>query len=312
MNPNLEQTYRRFRAVGRSVLRLGVPALLAVTALTVVASVPTAARTPRIKKPGAPTAVTAIAVNGGAAVSWTAPASDGGSPIIGYTVTAGDQTCATTDVTPCTVTGLKNGRTYTVKVRASNSIGMGKAARVQVTPSNAQNCSYIGPDANLQGCYLARADLINADLTGANLFEANLFEANLFGANLTGASLDAYLEGVSSGGITGTPSSLTEYWSLVDGYLVGPEDNLSGAGLSNVDLTGVDLYDSTLDEADLNGANLTDANLTDVRLAYTDLTGANLTGATLIVADGTGTIWSNTTCPDGTNSDNDGDICVNN
>ena len=50
-------------------------------------------------------------------------------------------------------------------------------------------------------------------------------------------------------------------------------------------------------EADLTGADLTDANLT----------GANLTDAGL-----TAVTWSNTICPDGTNSDADGDTCSNN
>ncbi len=42
--------------------------------------------------PGAPTAVSATAGNASAAVSFTAPASDGGSPITGYTVIATDTT----------------------------------------------------------------------------------------------------------------------------------------------------------------------------------------------------------------------------
>lgn len=48
--------------------------------------------------------------------------------------------------------------------------------------------------------------------------------------------------------------------------------------------------------ANLNGADLRDANLTN----------ANLTGATLA-----GVAWYNTTCPDGTNTNTNGDgTCV--
>jgi hypothetical protein len=59
MSPTLDETFRRFMAVGRKVLRTFAPALLAVTVLTVVASAPAGAHAPGITKPGAPRAVTA-------------------------------------------------------------------------------------------------------------------------------------------------------------------------------------------------------------------------------------------------------------
>jgi Fibronectin type III domain len=104
---------------------------------TVLTSVPASAHAPRIKKPGAPTAVTAVPLGGGAEVSWAAPTSDGGSPVTSYVATAshGGQTCNSTVATTCTVSGLTNGRLYTVRVRAVNAKGNGAVARVQVTPS---------------------------------------------------------------------------------------------------------------------------------------------------------------------------------
>ena len=58
--------------------------------------------------PGAPTNVAATAGDTTAHVTWSAPASDGGTPITGYTVTAqpGDATCTSTGATGCKVTGL--------------------------------------------------------------------------------------------------------------------------------------------------------------------------------------------------------------
>ena len=89
--------------------------------------------------PDAPTGVTATAGRGEATVSWTAPASNGGAEITGYTVTAspGGATCTTTGATSCTVPGLTNGTAYTFTVTATNSAGTGtaSAASASVTPA---------------------------------------------------------------------------------------------------------------------------------------------------------------------------------
>jgi hypothetical protein len=64
------------------------------------------------------------------ALSWTAPASNGGSPITGYTVIAspGGATCTSSGATSCTVTGLVNGTSYSFTVRATNAAGTGPAS----------------------------------------------------------------------------------------------------------------------------------------------------------------------------------------
>ena len=92
--------------------------------------------------PAAPTGVSAVADSISALVGWTAPASDGGSPITGYTVTPYVGSTAQTPVnvgaatTRTRVTGLSNGTAYTFRVRASNSVGTGadSAATAAVTP----------------------------------------------------------------------------------------------------------------------------------------------------------------------------------
>ena len=82
--------------------------------------------------PAKPAPPTAVGENGAAKVSWSAPA-DGGSPITGYVVTSSPthRTCTTSGATSCTVTGLKNGTSYTFVVVASNAKGTSPAS----TPS---------------------------------------------------------------------------------------------------------------------------------------------------------------------------------
>jgi len=84
-------------------------------------------------KPGAPQNVTATAGDGKVKVTWDAPASDGGSPITGYTVTAshGSSNFKANfgpSVTAGAIRGLVNGRAYTVTVVAKNANGSGPAS----------------------------------------------------------------------------------------------------------------------------------------------------------------------------------------
>ncbi len=92
--------------------------------------------------PGAPTGVSAVAGDAAAQVSWTAPASDGGSAITGYTVTPYIGGAAQTPVDvgailTTNVTGLTNGTAYTFKVAATNSVDTGNqsAASNAITPT---------------------------------------------------------------------------------------------------------------------------------------------------------------------------------
>ncbi len=87
--------------------------------------------------PGAPTNVQRTAGNRSLNVTWTAPASDGGSPITSYEVQARvyvfgifpvavtPSTVVVGGATSAVVTGLTNAATYDVRVRALNAAGPG-------------------------------------------------------------------------------------------------------------------------------------------------------------------------------------------
>ena len=105
--------------------------------------------------PGAPTGVSAVAGQGQASVSFTAPASNGGSAITGYTVTATDSTTpangnetGTGTTSPISVTGLHNGDSYTFKVTATNAIGTG-AGLERIERGDARSHRAGSPDRGL-------------------------------------------------------------------------------------------------------------------------------------------------------------------
>ncbi|MEG0259662.1 MAG: fibronectin type III domain-containing protein [Lysinibacillus sp.] len=92
--------------------------------------------------PEFPTNVSVTAGEGQATVNFTAPTSDGGSPVTGYKVKVykGGIEQASLNTTgktsPITVTGLTNGTAYTFKVVATNAVGDSaeSAASNEVTP----------------------------------------------------------------------------------------------------------------------------------------------------------------------------------
>ena len=111
---------------------------------------------------------------------------------------------------------------------------------------------------------------------------------------------------------------------------MGPGDILNNALLTNANLKGADLSCSAgidqgcslLNNAVLNGANLSNANLTSAEISNANLNNANLSGANLTGADLygsnltgatlSGITWSDTICPDGSNSNSDGGTCAHN
>lgn len=104
--------------------------------------------------PGAPTIGTATAGNTQASVTFTAPASTGGSAITNYTVASNPPGATGTGVSsPITVAGLTNGQAYTFTVTADNSAGTGPAsgASNSVTPGVPQTIMFNNPGAQSFG-----------------------------------------------------------------------------------------------------------------------------------------------------------------
>ena len=103
--------------------------------------------------PGAPTIGAVTPENAEAKVSFTPPASDGGSAITGYTVTSPTNSSIKTTgkSSPILVKGLTNGTPYTFTVAATNNIGIGPAS----SPSNPPVTPATKPDAPTIGTITA-------------------------------------------------------------------------------------------------------------------------------------------------------------
>jgi len=141
--------------------------------------------------PGAPTIGLATKTGSSTAtVAYTAPASDGGYPITGYTAisTPGGIT-ATGTTSPITVTGLNPGKEYTFTVFATNSQGAG----LNSVSSNTITTDATAPDAPAIG---------TATKTGSTTATVSFTEP----ANNGGVAVSSYTVTSNPGGITATGS----------------------------------------------------------------------------------------------------------
>lgn len=107
-------------------------------------------------------------------------------------------------------------------------------------------------------------------------------------------------------------NSILNYSMVFDG-------NFSGANFTNAKLIGFSFRnDLNVDftNADFSGADLRYGVFVYSTVGTIPFIGANFTGTNMLGVKGfdtnvdfTGAIWSNTTCPDGTNSDNNANTC---
>ena len=192
-------------------------------------------------------------------------------------------------------------------------------------PSSGATCGeYPHDGVQLHGCSLFSANLENQVFDGGDLSNANLVDARLGGpeetlfrmggtngdvpTNLSGANLNAVTTSIATCVKTSVDFSGA---NLSGAHLLAAQ--LFQATFTNANLTGADLSSVVLsgqqcgnpNRADMKGANLTNANFTNAALIHLDLQGA--TGGSSATWTGAG--WNDVICPDGTNSNNDGNTC---
>ena len=139
---------------------------------------------PVITPPGAPTITTAVPGNGQAALSFTAPASNGGATITTYTANCGQgSTPVSANALQLTVTGLTNGVTYSCTVSATNSAGPGQASiPAQVTPGVA-TLSILTSPINFGGVLVGTSPTQNIVVRNTGTAASSALSTGISGVN---------------------------------------------------------------------------------------------------------------------------------
>jgi hypothetical protein len=157
---------------------------------------------------GEPTNVVATNVIGtnygsapSASVAFSAPASNGGSPITSYTVTSfpGGIT-ATGSASPVVVTGLTSGTSYTYTVTATNALGTSSSSlpSAAVTASTKPQAPTIGTAASINSTSASVA--FTSNQTGGSPITSYTVTSNTGGFSATGSSSPITVTGAFGGG----------------------------------------------------------------------------------------------------------------
>ena len=179
--------------------------------------------------PAAPTVISAVAGNTQVALLWTAPASNGGSAIIGYDIYEGTSPKAESATpvasgvsgTSYTVTGLTNGTTYYFTIEAVNAVGNSVSSNeASATPVS----SLVLTTTSLPSGSVGAAYSTTLAATGGT---------TPYTWAITSGSLPAGLSlNTSSGAITGTPST-----SGTSSFTVKATDSSSPAKTASANLS---------------------------------------------------------------------------
>ena len=172
---------------------------------------------------------------------------------------------------------------------------------------------------NLSGVGFINANLSNSSLVNANLEDADFRNAILINTGLTGANFEsADLGSADLRHMRADNRTTFEKADLAKANLsdvVWPNANFDEADMSEANLANaefergsfndVNFSDADLEDTDFSNADLDGADFEGAKLDDTDFKDADLTDAKNmeLAEDIRNAKWDNTTCPDGTNSD---------
>lgn len=157
---------------------------------------------------------------------------------------------------------------------------------------------------------LKKANFTSTNFSNSLLRYGSWFlnDATFLNSNFNGTTWDSlYADGGNFKGASFTNANL-ESTSLVHSNFSNVD--MRGAIFNNIhfissDLTNADFSNVTLQDGEVQGTIVDHTNFTNVHFNNQLLVGSNFSTAIL-----TGALWSNTICPDNTNSDNNGNTCI--
>lgn len=202
-----------------------------------------------------------------------------------------------------------NGGVFTNANLSSSLFGTNNVPSIM-----SRNAKFIGTNFN-NTQFSGTIDFTGAVFDDATFNNASWSSTYLTGgdfreANMTNSALDGYFNYVDFRNV-----DFRSMQSWIGTFAFSNLSNANFVGISNLGLQFTD--DTNLTNAQFNGATLngatfrfspvdgadfTNAQFLNANLQGTNFTGANLTGAT----------WSNTICPNGSNSDNNNNTCLSN
>jgi len=210
-----------------------------------------------VTAPSVPQNLDAVAGNGKVTLSWQPPASDGGLPVINYTVYYGTNTGNYTqniivgNITTYTVYGLSNGQTYYFAVSAINAVGeSAKSNEVSAVPctvpSPPQNLTVIAGNRNVTLTWEPPADNGGMAVTNYTVYYGTSpgnYTNNITLGNITNYTITGLINGqryyfaVSAINAVGESPKSNEVFAMPCTVPSAPQNLTAVAGNGNVTLT---------------------------------------------------------------------------